>query len=89
LVQPSHQHTLKIVADLFPETSENHVLTRLSARENFIEMYSLYLRNAAVNNIVYNKFIERQRERTVSSPFFPKSDGSVTIGRFEVSLRRS
>ena len=55
-----------------PETSENHILTWLSARENFIEIYSLYLCNADVNNVVYkvmncpNQFSERQREETVS-----------------------
>jgi len=58
--------------ELFPETSKNHIVTRLSAREKFIEIYSLYLCNADVNNIVYkvmnypNQFNERQREGTVS-----------------------
>jgi hypothetical protein len=35
---PNHQHTLKMGTVLLPETSEKfHILTRLSARENFIK----------------------------------------------------
>jgi len=55
-----------------PETSENHILTRLPERENFIEIYSLYLCKAEINNIVFkfmiyrNQFIESQREGTFS-----------------------
>lgn len=34
----THQHVLKIGTEVVPETSENlHILTRLSARENFID----------------------------------------------------
>ena len=58
--------------ELFPETLENYILTRLSARENFIEIYSLYSCNTEFNNIVYkvmncsNQFIESQREGRIS-----------------------
>jgi len=39
LVLPNHQHTLKMGTELGPETSGNlHILTRLSARENAIEL---------------------------------------------------
>jgi len=85
--------------ELFPETSENHILTRLSARENFIEIYSLYSCNAEYNNIVYklmnypNQFIVSQREgkvnQSVSSSFVSQSDGSVAICCSGISLRRS
>ena len=38
VVLPNHQETLNIGKQLVPETSENrHILTRLSARENFFE----------------------------------------------------
>ena len=38
LVLPNHQHALKCGKDLVPETSQNlHILTRLSAWEDFIE----------------------------------------------------
>ena len=36
LVLPNHQHTLKMWIELVPETSVNHILKRLSARENVI-----------------------------------------------------
>jgi hypothetical protein len=37
-VLPDHQYILKIGTELVPETSENfHIMTRLSAGENFIE----------------------------------------------------
>jgi len=69
--------------ELVPEMSENHILTWLSARENFIEMYSLYLCNADVNNIVYkvmnslNQFSERQREWSVSQSVIQSVSRSV------------
>jgi hypothetical protein len=35
---PNHQHTLKMGLELVPKTLENlHILTRLSAQENFFE----------------------------------------------------
>jgi len=38
LVLPNHRHTLTVGTELGPETSQNlHTLTRLSARNNFIE----------------------------------------------------
>jgi len=37
LVLPNHQHTLKMGTELGPETSENHILTRLSPQENIME----------------------------------------------------
>jgi hypothetical protein len=38
-VLPNHQHALKMGTELVTETSENlHILTRLSAQENFIEL---------------------------------------------------
>jgi hypothetical protein len=38
LVLPNHQHVLKMGVELVSETSENvHTLTRLSAKESFIE----------------------------------------------------
>ena len=44
MVLPNHQHKLKMGRKLFPETSENlHILTRLSARENFIVWVCLFV----------------------------------------------
>ena len=38
LALPNHQHTLKMGMKIVPETSENfHILTWISAWENFIE----------------------------------------------------
>jgi len=40
LVLPNHQYTLKMGTDLVSESFENlHILTRLSARKYFIDLY--------------------------------------------------
>jgi len=55
-VLPTHQHALKIGTEVLPETSENlHILTRLSARENFIDC--ILNLPQTTNNTQFNVFI--------------------------------
>jgi hypothetical protein len=52
LVLPNHQHTLNMGKKEVPETSENlHILTLLSARENFMDN-NLFLAKCVIFNAI-------------------------------------